>query len=291
LFLFLSAFLFSFFAFRVIRGRENNSPSSVTNSVFETPKPKFVLDNSPVFSTLAPTPSPTQRPLSFDEMNKLFGPCVRLPVLMYHHIQSKESAREDHQTSLTVYTDYFEGQMKYLSDKGYKVISMSDLVNFFDSGVEIPKNSVLLTFDDAYEDFYLNAYPILQKFNFKATVFVPTGLVSNAGYLTWDEMDSMKDLVLFANHTWSHKNVKSNISQVEYEISTADSQLKDHLFNSPKIFAYPYGIDSLQAEKYLNSLGYKAAFTTRHGNILCKGQRLDLPRIRIGNAPLSSYGF
>lgn len=259
-------------------------------SIKTTSKDKFAELNKP-FSTPTPTPSPTPRPLTFAEMNAMYGPCVRMPVLMYHHIQSEDAAKADKQTALTTYTDFFQKQMQYLKDKGYHVASMNDLVDFFDSGTPITPKSVLLTFDDGYEDFYTDAHPVLQSLGYRATMFVPTGLVNNPDYLTWDQIESMNGLILFANHTWSHKNVDVSTSVMQYEISTADTQLSDHGLNSPKVFAYPYGFDSGQAEKYLTSLGYKAAFTTNPGNILCKKQRFALPRIRIGSTSLSSYGF
>ena len=181
--------------------------------------------------------------------------------------------------------------MQYLKDKGYGTASMSDLINFFDSGTPVTSKSVLLTFDDGYEDFYTDAFPVLQSLGFKATMFVPTGLINNPDYLTWDQIMSMNGSILFANHTWSHKNVGGSASVMQYEISTADTQLAEHGLNSPKVFAYPYGLDSGGSEKFLVSLGYKAAFTTVPGNILCKGKRFELPRIRIGSTSLSSYGF
>jgi peptidoglycan/xylan/chitin deacetylase (PgdA/CDA1 family) len=122
-------------------------------------------------------------------------------------------------------------------------------------------------------------------------MFIPTGLMQNPGYLTWDEISGMRGSVLFANHTWSHKNVASKNTPMEKEILTADTQLNDRGLNSPKVFAYPYGPDSIPAENYLNSLSYKVAFTTQIGNVLCKKQRLSLPRVRVGNSPLSNYGF
>lgn len=210
---------------------------------------------------------------------------------MYHHVQTKESAIAKKQTGLTVYTDTFKVQMQYLKDKGYQTLSSEDLINFFDAGTSIPKHSVLLTFDDGYADFYTDAYPILQNMGFKATMFVPTGLVNNPDYLTWDQITSVSSSILFANHTWSHKNVGVAGNIMQSEISTADTQLANHNLNNPKTFAYPYGLDNKNAETYLNSLGYKIAFSTIPGNILCKKQRFDLPRIRIGNVPLSNYGF
>lgn len=239
----------------------------------------------------SPSPSPSPKPLTFAEMNALYGPCVHLPTLMYHHIQSSEQAAANRQTNLTVNTETFKSQMQYLKDKGYNVVAMSALTNFFDSGTPVSGKSVLLTFDDGYEDFYTDAYPILSNLGFAATLFTPTGLMNNPGYLSWDQIAQMKGSVLFANHTWSHKSVLTNNAEMEREISTADIQLSDHGLNSPKVFAYPYGPDTLPAENYLNKLGYEAAFTTKPGSTLCKKQRFNLPRIRIGNTSLSQHGF
>lgn len=249
---------------------------------------KFGSSPSPISSS--PTPSPTPKPLTFAEMNTLYGPCVSLPTLMYHHIQTKEAATADKQTSLTVFTDIFKTQMQYLKDKNYNVLTMDNLINFFDNGVAIPKHSVLLTFDDGYQDFYSDAYPILSSFGFHATMFIPSGLMENPDYMTWNEILQMNGLILFANHTWSHKNVQV-ASAMQYEISTADTQLADRGLNSPKVFAYPYGLDTVNSEKYLDSLNYKLAFSTVPGSTLCKKQRFALPRIRIGNTSLSGYGF
>lgn len=240
----------------------------------------------------APTPKTTPKPLTFAEMNALYGPCVYLPTFLYHHIQSRESAVTKKQTTLTVYTDIFRQQMQYLKDKGYNIASMQDLVNFFDAGTPIPPKSVLLTFDDGYQDFYTDAYPILSGLGFKSTMFTVTGLVENPDYLIWSEIPSMNGLTLFANHTWSHKSLPSVGSEVQQrEISTADTQLTEHGLNSPKVFAYPYGGYTPFAESYIKSLGYQLGFGTVPGSVLCKKQRFDLPRLRIGDVQLSYYGF
>lgn len=239
-----------------------------------------------------PTPTPTPRPLTFAEMNALYGPCAYLPTIFYHHVQDEKLAAEKHQTSLTVSTEVFRSQMQYLKDKGYHVAAMAELINFFDSAAAVAKKSILITFDDAYDDFYLNALPILREFGFTATVFTPTGLVNNPGYLTWTQiLDAAGSNILFANHTWSHKSMTANGEIDEKEISTADIQLTERGLNNPKIFAYPYGTVSGISEELLGKYGYKLAFTTRHGSTLCKRQRLILPRIRIGNGNLSNYGF
>jgi peptidoglycan/xylan/chitin deacetylase (PgdA/CDA1 family) len=242
--------------------------------------------------TPSPTPSPTPKPLTFAEMNALYGPCVYLPTLMYHHVQDMNVAKGKNQQNLTVSTETFRQQMMYLRDRGYQTVGLNQLVSFFDEGMGIPKKSILLTFDDAYEDTFLNVFPILKEVGFKGIVFTPTGLVNNDDYLNWDQISEMASYgIVFANHTWSHKNVKTDFDTLEMEITTADTQLSERGYNLPKSFAYPYGLESSQAVELLNGLGYKLAFSTRSGSTLCKKQRLGLPRVRIGNVSLSAYGF
>ena len=239
-----------------------------------------------------PTPTATPRPLTFAEMNERYGPCVNLPTLMYHHIQDKVSAKEKNQLALTVETETFRSQMEYLKAKGYRTLGMDALIAFFDREVPVPKGSVLLTFDDGYDDFYKNALPVLNALGLKATVFVSTGLMDNPGYLSWEEISQANPAAyLFANHTWSHKNMQTAKDKVEFEIGTADIQLSEKGLNNPKVFAFTYGLVSDYAKKYLEELEYKLAFGTKGGSTLCKKQRFELPRVRVGNTKLSNYGF
>lgn len=247
----------------------------------------------PPTATPLPTPSPTPKPLTFAQKNALYGPCIILPTLMYHHVQDLEAASAQGHGNLTVDTKNFRSHMEYLKVKGYTVVPMTALIEFFDTGVSIPTKSVLLTFDDGYDNFASDAAPILDEFNFPATVFVSTGLVQNPGYLAWSSIADITRTqpVLMANHTWSHHNMATSKETIEREITLAETQLKDHGYNDPKVFAYPYGISSTYSATFLQTLGYKLAFTTVPGTTLCKQHRLILPRIRVGNAPLSSYGL
>jgi peptidoglycan/xylan/chitin deacetylase (PgdA/CDA1 family) len=252
-------------------------------------KPTFESVSEPPLSS--PTPTPTPKPLTFSEMNALYGPCVYLPVLMYHHVQSSDAAKANNQVALTVTTDVFRAQMQKLKEKGYSSVSPADLAAFFDSGATFAKKSILITFDDGYGDFSQNALPILREFGFKALVFLPTGLVGNPGYLSWGEIGGISGDTFFGNHTWSHKNVKQEEGTLRREIETADTQLFERGLNIPKVFAYPYGFSNGDSKKILSELGYSLAFTTKPGSILCKKQRFDLPRVRIGNSPISAYGL
>lgn len=265
-------------------------PEIKNADIVNSPSPQPTAPPTP---TPIPTPSPTPKPLTFEEMNNFYGPCTYLPVIFYHHIQDLNEAKSQGHQSLAVDPGIFSSQMQYLKDKGYNTVTMTDLNNFFDSGTAIAHNSILLTFDDGYNDFDSNAMPVIRNLSLHATMFLPTGLVGNPGYLTWDQVmgESGSGLVYFANHSWSHANLANTLSITQKEVDTSQDQLVQHGLNPNMVLAYPYGTVANFTVDFLQQKGFKLAFTTEPGNILCKTRRLSLPRIRIGNAPLSAYGF
>lgn len=255
---------------------------------------KININKTTDIPSISITPTPVFKKtttLNAEDMNKLYGPCVKLNVLMFHHIEEEVDAKVKNQVSLNVTPEFFRKDLQYLKDKGYEIIEPKDLVEFFNGIKKLAPKSVLITFDDAYIDNYQYAYPLLKEFGYKAVIFTPTGLLDNPDYLNWDQIKSMSDLVYFGNHTWSHHSSAGSLEVLEKEIGKADSQLSEKGLNANKIFAYPYGNPSVEAEKVLREKGYNLAFTTKYGNLLCKGKSLELPRIRIGDAPLNEYGL
>lgn len=217
--------------------------------------------------------------------------CANVPTLMYHHVQNLQSAKAGGFLSLDVTPEFFQKQMQYLKDKHYTVISMQDLVNFFNSNTPLPSKPILITFDDGYDDFSTRAVPILNAFHYPATLFDATGLMENPRYLTWSQIKdaASSGKILIANHTWSHHSMNAANSVIEREITTAENQLHEKGYDSPKVFAYPYGSYNGYAKAYLQAQGFQVAFTTKHGTNLCTAKRFELPRVRIGNAQLNSY--
>ena len=225
-------------------------------------------------------------------MQKIYGPCTVTPVIFYHHIQDLVTSKKKGQTALSTTPEFLKAHLSYIQKSGYNIVTPNDLADFFNSGKQLPSKSIILSFDDGYEDFYTVAYPILKEFNVHATLFLPTGLVGNNDYLNWDQVTEMANsgLVYIANHTWSHHPM-SDLKTADSEIGTAHKQLADRSLNSAKSFAYPYGTYNYAAEVKLSNLGYSSAFTTQYGKTLCKQKRFALPRIRVGNGALSAYGL
>ncbi|NRB40052.1 MAG: glycosyltransferase [Pseudomonadales bacterium] len=121
------------------------------------------------------------RKLSYNILNKLklldfmrLMSATHPRILMYHRIV-------DDETQSGISKKKFVEQLNKIS-KSFNVISMDDLFDAYMQG-EVPRNSVVLTFDDGYEDFYRNAFPILKEFGMPASLYVPTDFVSGKSWL------------------------------------------------------------------------------------------------------------
>ncbi len=206
---------------------------------------------------------------------------LKLPIIMYHGLSEKESRQNEYMID----PEYFEHDLKYLSENGYHTIFISELADYFYKGSPLPENPVIITFDDGYLNNYTYAYPLLKKYNAKA-VISPIGLsaddAENEEYrsplwsqCTWEQLKEMADsgLVEIQNHTYNlHKlsgnlkgaAAKSGESYEDYkerlskDIMTANNRIKDEIGNKPCTFVYPFGAKSEHTEEIIRSLGFKA---------------------------------
>jgi len=114
-----------------------------------------------------------------------FNPYSRdgLWILEYHRIAND---KEDI-LKMVVSPKHFRKQMRYLKKK-YNVISLKEAVEKIKNYQPLPPYSVAITFDDGYLDNYLNAYPILKKFDIPATIFLTTDYIGSEKLVWFDEL-------------------------------------------------------------------------------------------------------
>ncbi|MGI5936172.1 MAG: polysaccharide deacetylase family protein [Oscillospiraceae bacterium] len=94
------------------------------------------------------------------------GYTARVPILLYHHIARKGDGKA------IISRKLFEEQIRTLHNAGYTTVTILDLIEYVEKGREFPEKPVVITFDDGYLSNYEIAYPILKKYNMKATIFV-----------------------------------------------------------------------------------------------------------------------
>lgn len=249
-------------------------------------KDRIVLTPPPPTPTPTSIPTPTPFPL--------VGYCLRVPVLMYHHVQPQSQAVDKGQTATSVDNGVFDQQIQYLTSQGYTLLTAKELVDALRNKSQTPSKSVVVTLDDGYLDNYQYAYPIFKKYNVKGNFMISTGLVGGADYMSWENIKEMagSGLAYFTDHTWSHYGVGyGSADKVKYEIITAKQQLQENTGQAVNVFTYPYGSFNDLSISILKQEGFAGAFSTIFGDVQCDSFIMALHRRRIGNSPLSTYGL
>jgi peptidoglycan/xylan/chitin deacetylase (PgdA/CDA1 family) len=202
----------------------------------------------------------------------------QFPVLMYHSIAPKWFEPLNN-----VQPEHFVQQMAYLKKHGYKVLPLAQFIDDQRSGRAHDHNSVVITFDDGYENNYLAAYPVLKEQAFPVTIFMEVGHVGIPGHFTWEEAKDMNAHGIdIESHTMTGAYLPAlTHGQAVSEVTESKRLLEDKLGHPVRFFAYPIGGFSKDIEQILREAGYEAAFTTNRGYVSVSQDLYELKRIRI----------
>jgi peptidoglycan/xylan/chitin deacetylase (PgdA/CDA1 family) len=231
----------------------------------------------PSLSSLIITPIPTTIPIPQK---------VRVPILMYHHIRINPRPKDPIWASLYVSPTKLDEQLQYLSTHNFHTITFDDLYKALNGKSTLPKNPVLLTFDDGWRSFYSKGFPLLRKYNMQATAFIITNYpyAKDSAYFNWDQIKEMSDsgFVDFEAHTKSHPFLtKLYYASAVNEAKGSKSDLEKHIQKLTHWFAYPYGDYNNAVIKAVQEAGYLGAVTTNYGATETLTGIYTMPRIMV----------
>jgi peptidoglycan/xylan/chitin deacetylase (PgdA/CDA1 family) len=211
-------------------------------------------------------------------------PYRSVPILIYHQIT--ETIHEEDRNLLSVPPITFESQIKYLHDNKYISITLDELAIIERNNKHDVRKRVAITFDDAYLDNYTNAFPILQKFGFSATIFAVTNLLGkssawrrhSAPCMNWSHAKEMLRYgISFQSHTCTHPDL-TKLGSIEClkELIESRKKIEDTLGISVRHFAYPYGKYNNSVIERVKEAGYFSSYAAGWS------ERGSSPRERIG---------
>lgn len=201
-----------------------------------------------------------------------------VPVLMYH------SVGIDKNNPVVINPQILEEQFKYLKDNGYSTITLDDLYSYLENDAQIPEKSVVLTFDDGYENNYTEMFPLLKKYGFRATIFMISSYVDkNADFLTSAQLKEMDAYgVDIESHTVNHEHLKTLTKDKQLDTITQSKTFLEKLLNKKiNYIAYPYGEYNKDTLTCTETAGYKLALTTDGRWAMKKNGILSLDRVYI----------
>ncbi len=200
-----------------------------------------------------------------------------VPIMTYHHVNNADPNRQD-----TVSPERFERHMAYLKKHHFNVLPLSTLVQIIKQGKPLPRQSVVITFDDGYEDNFQYAFPVLRKYGFPTTIFVITDIVNTEGYLTTTEMKEMlAQGIEIGSHTRRHAYLPGILGKtLVEEVKGSKDWLEQELGVTINNFAYPAGGFNEEAKQLVQEAGYESACTTNRGYDRFNRDVYELKRIR-----------
>jgi len=160
-----------------------------------------------------------------------YAPPHRLRVLTYHRVDVPGSRPWLNPSLLSATPECFDEQMRFIA-RSYHPVSARQVLDYYTRGTCLPRRAVLVTFDDAYEDFAEHAWPVLQKYQVPAVLFVPTGYPDHPERcLWWDQLyaaigQTQRDMMVIpegslalktpADRQWAYRRVREYVKRLPH---------------------------------------------------------------------------
>lgn len=231
----------------------------------------------------------------------------KVAVLVYHHVADEDMG------SVTIKPGLLDSQLKDMKRRGYQFITMEEFRRYTQGG-PVPRNAVLVTFDDGYKSFYTHAVPVLSKHHVQAVNFIVTEFIrqpekSTIPSLSTTEMTELADhksAELQCHSHALHKLVNPKESylsgrlehggRLETDEEYTNRIRQDTLSCSTELrrfhskadaYAYPYGMLNEKVPGLLQEGGIRYAFTVKPGVADRKTNWMEIPRINAGSPYMS----
>lgn len=233
--------------------------------------------------------------LSTDYRKELDEYTTQLPILMYHNLDKKVK------NEMTVTPARFREHMQALCDAGYQTVTLEQVIDYIEKGIELPENPILVTFDDGYTSNYEYAYPILEELDMHGVIFAvgstygsdtykDTGraIYPHFGKKERAEMER-SGVIEVQSHTYDmHQEAALEENDVVYDTVLPDESESESDYiermradlaawektvgKKPCALSYPNGITCETAQVLLNEYGIKLTFCSEpRRNTLVKG--------------------
>ncbi|TAK25416.1 MAG: polysaccharide deacetylase family protein [Chloroflexota bacterium] len=242
-------------------------PTPTTTSATRT-EASTTLPSTPTVGAAAPVAGP---------------PSSRVPILMYHYIRVNPVRTDTIGYGLSIEPSLFQAHVDFIAARGFRTVTMREVVAAANGGPPLPPKAIALTFDDGYRDVYTEAWPRLRDRGLTATIYPIVDLVDNWRYLTKGEIRELSDAAVeIGSHSLSHPDLRVlSAPSLRRELRESRARLTDLARKEVVSFCYPSGFNNLIVRNETAAAGYSNAVTVENGVYRLGTDRMAIPRIRV----------
>lgn len=210
---------------------------------------------------------------------------IKLPILVYHYVEHVQDKADVLRQKMNVNPETLAGEIAALQSADYRFFQVQDVPGLLVDSKARSKNSVVLTFDDGYEDFYTDVFPILRRYGVKATLYVVNDFIDRPNYATAEQLKDIaaSGLVEIGAHTLNHESLAGKTqAEVKRQIEGSKQDLEQRFGIPAQTLAYPYGHFDAQAVSAVKAAEFAAAVSTQPGWRPSETNLFILPRLHAG---------
>ncbi|PIR67001.1 MAG: hypothetical protein COU51_00910 [Parcubacteria group bacterium CG10_big_fil_rev_8_21_14_0_10_36_14] len=128
-----------------------------------------------------------------------------MPVLVYHGGGQFYITASKHLKTFGVESEVFERHSQYLKDHSYTIIFFDQMYNTLLKNAKLSEKPIIITFDDGWKNKYMYALPLLKKYEFTATFYIPIKNIGEHHIMDWKEIKELSKFGMsIGSHTKSH---------------------------------------------------------------------------------------
>ena len=190
------------------------------------------------------------------------------PVLMYHGVGNDPPIDgKPWPKSLLLQPELFEAHLQYLTENGYKIVSVAELAKRLEQGASVEKYAAL-SFDDGYKNNYSVVLPLLERYGAKGSFFVINKDIGDAVHMDEAEIKALIAAGMeLGSHTYSHNPLaKIDPKYLVWETDTSRYWLKKKFDGYiVRTLAYPNGSYNEAVIAAAQKYGFHRALTGHIG--------------------------
>ena len=167
--------------------------------------------------------------------------------------------------------EVFREQLRELHEFA-QLMSLPDALHYLEAGSASARPAVVITFDDGFDNFRTQAWPLMKELEVPCTLYVPVGFAEGTsgsplrgaeglGPIKWAALQQLasEPLLTIGSHSWRHLDLRLlSLDNLRSDLRESRALLQDRTGQGVEHFCYPQAKRSRAVENEVRAV-YRTA--------------------------------